>query len=408
MFGFLNRLRGPETRSAEIDLGALYQSVFAFGGGSYSWAQSPAILVASLSVLDNAGALVNESRRLGRTSPLLIAYRAIIEAGLLTGAAEAPEFADSVPEAVGEAVAALWIDAHNVDRERDLLDRLVLDGEFLELDDGTIVPPDGFEPILAGPKWNREVVGYKIGTGSRARTAGLRYVGDRPMGASRALPWIAPALPPAAGLLNARIGAAHALGTMAKIASVIANASPDRITASAGVRSGLVGQAGTAEPERQPIHSANIGSVPYLRIGEEVKRIQAGPDEVSRKYEGQLEKDVSSALNMPLSELLSDYSSGSFSNLRMAWADALAEKTRRRRWWHRHYRLPLYLETLSDAFAAGRLPRMNMGTMAALKKPSWPGPKPIPPEPLKQAQTLALLTDKGILDPDDARDQLET
>ena len=382
--------------------------MFAFGGGSYSWAQSPAILVASLSVLDNAGALVNESRRLGRTSPLLIAYRAIIEAGLLTGAAEAPEFADSVPEAVGEAVAALWIDAHNVDRERDLLDRLVLDGEFLELDDGTIVPPDGFEPILAGPKWNREVVGYKIGTGSRARTAGLRYIGDRPMGASRALPWIAPALPSAAGLLNARTGAAHALGAMAKIASVVSNASPDRITASAGVRSGLVDQAGTAEPERQPIHSANIGSVPYLRIGEEVKRIQAGPDEVSRKYEGQLEKDVSSALNMPLSELLSDYSSGSFSNLRMAWADALAEKTRRRRWWHRHYRLPLYLETLSDAFAAGRLPRMNMGTMAALKKPSWPGPKPIPPEPLKQAQTLALLTDKGILDPDDAREQLET
>ena len=408
MFGFLDRLRGIEPRSAEIDLGALYQSVFAFGGGSYSWAQSPAILVASLSVQDNAGALLTESRRLGRTSPLLIAYRAIIESGVLTGAAEEPEFADTVPEAVAEAVAALWIDAHDCDRERDLLDRLVLDGEFLELDDGTVIPPDGFEPIMAGPKWNREVVGYKIGTGSRARAAGLRYVGDRPMGASRALPWIAPALPPAAGLLNARIGAAHALGTMARIASVIANASPDRITASAGARSGLVDQAGTAEPERAPIYSSGVGSVPYLRIGEEVKRIQTGPDETSRKYESQLEKDVSSALNMPLSELLSDYSSGSFSNLRMAWADALAEKTRRRRWWHRHYRLPLYLEILSDAFAAGRLPRMNMGTMAALKKPSWPGPKPIPPEPLKQAQTLALLTDKGILDPDDAREQLET
>ena len=120
--------------------------------------------------------------------------------------------------------------------------------------------------------------------------------------------------PQSAGLLNARIGAAHALGTMARIASVIANASPDRITASAGVRSGLVNQAGTAEPERAPIHSAGVGSVPYLRIGEEVKRIQTGPDETSRKYEGQLEKDVSSALNMPLSELLSDYSSGSFSN----------------------------------------------------------------------------------------------
>ena len=408
MFGFLNRLRGLEKRSAEIDLGSLYQSVFAFGGGGYSFAQSPAILASSLSVLDNAGALLTESRRLGRTSPLLVAYRAIIESGVLTGVAEKPEFADTVPEAVAEAVADLWTDVHDCDRERHLLDRLVLDGEFLELDDRTIIPPDGFEPIIAGPKWNREVVGYKIGTGSRARMAGLRYIGDRPMGASRALPWIASALPAAAGLLNARIGAAHALGTMARIASVISNAHPDRVTASAGVRSGLVEQAGTAEAERAPIYSSGVGSVPYLRMGEEVKRIQTGPDETARKYESQLEKDVSSALNMPLSELLSDYSSGSFSNLRMAWADALAEKTRRRRWWHRHYRLGLYLETLSDAFAAGRLPRMNMGTMAALKKPSWPGPKPIPPEPLKQAQTLGLLVDKDIIDPADAREQLET
>ena len=153
---------------------------------------------------------------------------------------------------------------------------------------------------MAGPKWNREVVGYKIGTGSRARAAGLRYVGDRPMGASRALPWIAPALPSAAGLLNTRVGAAHALGTMARIASVIANASPDRITASAGVRSGLVDQAGTAEPERAPIYSSGVGSVPYLKPGEQVARIQTGPDETARKYESQLEKDVSSALNMPL------------------------------------------------------------------------------------------------------------
>ena len=161
MFGFLNRLRGTETRSSEIDVGSLYASFFQFGGGSYSWAQSPAILVSSLSVLDNSGAILTQSRRLGRTSPLLIAYRAIIETGLLTGAAEAPELPDTVPEAVAEAVADLWIDAHDCDRERDLLDRLVTDGEFLELDDGTIVPPDGFEPIMAGPKWNREVVGYQ-------------------------------------------------------------------------------------------------------------------------------------------------------------------------------------------------------------------------------------------------------
>ena len=408
MFGFLNRRRGIETRSAQLDLGALYASVFQLGGGAYAFAQSPAILVSSLAVLDNAGALLNESRRLGRTSPLLIAYRHVIESGVLTGEPEGPEFPDTVPEAVAAAVAEMWIDMHDCDRERDLLDRLITDGEFLELADGTIVPPDGFTPIQAGPKWNRVVVGYKIGTSARARMAGLRYVGDRPMGAARALPWVAPALPAASGLLNARTGAGTALGVMSKIASVISNASPDRITASAGVRSGLVDGGAAAEPAGQPIHSAAIGSVPYLKPGEEIKRIQTGPDEAARKYESQLEKDVSSALNMPLSELLSDYSSGSFSNLRMAWADALAEKTRRRRWFVRHYRLPLYLETLSDAFAAGRLPRMNMGTMAALKKPSWPGPKPIPPEPLKQAQTLALLTDKGILDPADAREQLET
>ena len=408
MFGFFNRLRGIETRSDQLDVGAVYAAAFQFSGGAYGWQQSPAILVSSLGVLDNSGALLTESRRLGRQSPLLLAYRAIIESGVLTGEAEAPEFGDAVPEAVAKAAATLWIDAHDVDRERDLLDRLVLDGEFLELDDATIVPPDAFMPVMAGPKWNREVAGYKIGTASRARHAGLRYVGDRPMGASRALPWVAPALPPAAGLLNARTGAAHAIGVMAKIASVISNASPDRVTASAGVRSGLVDQVGTAEAERRPIHSAAIGSVPYMRIGEEVKRIQTGPDETARKYESQLEKDVSSALNMPLSELLSDYSTGSFSNLRMAWQDAEREIARRRRWWHRHYRLPLYLEILSDAFAAGRLPRMNMAVMAEIKRPAWRGPKRLPPQPEKEAQSLALLAREGIITAADARDQLET
>ena len=407
MFGLFPRRKPSETRAAEVDVGALYASFFQFGSGAYSWQQSPAILVSSLSVLDNQGALITESRRLGRTSPLLIAYRAVIESGLLTGEAEAPVFDDTVPEAVAEAVADLWIDAHDCDLERDLLDRLVLDGEFLILDDGTIIPPDGFTPITAGPKWMQEVVGYRIGSASRARMAGLRYVGDRPMGAARALPWIAPALPSAAGLLNARTGAAHAIGTMAKVAAVIANASPDRITASAGARSGLVDQAGPTEPARQPISAVGVGSVPYLRPGEEVKRIQSGPDEAARKYESQLEKDVSSALNLPLSELLSDYSSGSFSNLRMAWVDAQRELTRRRRWWHRHYRLPLYLEILSDAFAAGHLPRMNVQTMAALKKPAWRGPKRQPPQPEKEAQSLALLAREGIITAEDARDQLE-
>ena len=407
MFGFLNRFRGLETRSAEIDVSALYAGFFQFGGGAYNWQQSPAILVSSLSVQDNQGALLNESRRLGRTSPLLIAYRHVIESGVLTGEPEAPEFSDSVPEGVAEAVAGMWMDLHDVDRERSLLDRLVLDGEFLILDDGTIVPPDGFQPLTAGPKWMQSVTGFKVGTASRPRMSGLRYVGDRPMGAARALPWIAPALPPAAGLLNARTGAAHAIGTMAKVAAVVANASPDRITASAGARSGLVDQAGPTEPARQPISAVGVGSVPFLRPGEEVKRIAAGPDEAARKYEGQLERDVSSALNMPLSELLSDYSTGSFSNLRMAWQDAEREIARRRRWWHRQYRLPMYLEALSNAFAAGHLPRMNMNVMAELKRPAWRGPKRQPPQPEKEAQSLALLAREGIITAADARDQLE-
>ena len=407
MFGIFNRAGKAETRSAEVDIGALYASFFQFGSGSYSWQQSPAILVSALSVLDNAGALLTESRRLGRTSPLLIAYRRVIEVGCLTGEAEAPEFAENVPENVAAAAAEMWVAAHDCDAERDLLDRLVLDGEFLILDDATIVPPDGFEPVTAGPKWNRVVVGYKLGTAARARMAGLRYVGDRPMGAARALPWVAAALPSAAGLLNARTGAGHALGTMAKVAAVIANASPDRITAGAGHRSGIVGQAGTDEPRREPIHALGVGSVPYLRPGEAVDRIQAGPDETSRKYEGQLERDIGAALNLPLSELLSDYSTGSFSNLRMAWQDAERELARRRRWWHRNYRLPLYLDVLSDAFAGGRLPRMSMAVMAALKRPAWRGPKRQPPQPEKEIASLALLADKGIITPAAARDELE-
>ena len=131
-----------------------------------------------------------------------------------------------------------------------------------------------------------------------------------------------------------------------------------------------------------------------------------GASKPARKYESQLEKDVSSALNLPLSELLSDYSSGSFSNLRMAWVDAQRELTRRRRWWYRHYRLPLYLEILSDAFAAGRLPRMSMQTMAALKKPAWRGPKRQPPQPEKEAQSLVALTDAGIVSLADAQKEL--
>ena len=177
---------------------------------------------------------------------------------------------------------------------------------------------------------------------------------------------------------------------------MISNTSPDRLTAAAGARSGLVDQAGPNEPERRPIHNVGVGSVPFLARR---RRGQAHPGRTRmkrpRKYEGQLERDVSSALNMPLSELLSDYSSGSFSNLRMAWQDAEREIARRRRWWHRHYRLPAYLDALSTAFAEGRLPRMNMAVMAEIKRPAWSGPKRQPPQPEKEAQSVALLARRG-------------
>ena len=412
MIGRIRNLFGTESRSSEIDVGALYAAAFQFGSGSYSWARSPALLVSSLSLPDAAGdstgVLLTESRRLSRSSPLLIAYRSVIECGILTGSPEAPEFSEDVPENVATAVADLWLDAHDCDTERDLLDRVVVDGEFLILDGGQIVTADGFTPATSGPAWNQEVTGYVIGRASRPRNSGLRYIGDRPMGAARALPWTAPALPSAAGLLNARTGAGHAIGTMAKIAAVVSAASTDRITATPGARSGLVETDATgADTDRRPIHALGVGSVPYLRNNESVDRIEAGPDETARKYESQLERDVASALNMPLSELLSDYSSGSFSNLRMAWADAEQEKARRRSWWHRRYRLPQYLDLVSTAFAAGRLPRMSQAVMAAIKRPAWRGPKRQPPQPEKEAAVLATLVEKGILDAAAAREKLE-
>ena len=115
MFGLFNRMRGTESRSAEIDVGALYQSFFQLGSGAYSWQQSPAILVSSLSIQDNQGALLNESRRLGRTSPLLIAYRHVIEAGLLTGEPEAPEFSDTVSRGRRQGrIRTMWVDMHDM------------------------------------------------------------------------------------------------------------------------------------------------------------------------------------------------------------------------------------------------------------------------------------------------------
>ena len=294
------------------------------------------------------------------------------------------------------------------DRERELLLRIIVDGELIILDDGTTVPADGYEPQVAGPDWMQRVTGYKIGRSSTARSEGLFYLGDRREGDARAVPWIGPALPFAAALLNIRIAAGHGLGALAKLAAVVQNTSPDRIAAAPAGRSGVI-----ATPDRdnaagtEPLTSAGIGSVPYLRANEAIGRIAAGPDAQAMAYEGQLEKDAAAALNLPLNELVSDYSSGSFSNLRMAWQDAAREYARRRLWWHRNFRLPGWREMLTMGFADGALPRMSRDTLAMLRTPTWPGPKREPPQPEAEAKALKMLVDAGIIDTAAAAAKLE-
>lgn len=403
------RAAEPELRAGIIDVGALYTSLHQFGTAGFNWSVSPAILAASLSVSDNGSSIITESRRLARVSPLLGAYLRCMEGGVLTGEPERPEFAEGVPERVAMAAADLWEAAHDVERERDLLHKVMVDGELLILDGGQVVPADGYEPLLNGPDWCKTVTAYKIGKASTGRAAGVFYLGDRRMGDARAAPWIGRALPFASALLTIRVSAGHGLAALAKIAAVIANTSPDRITAGAGARTGVVSD-GTADNAagRTPITSTGVGSVPYLRPGEAVARIAAGPDEQSRKYEAELQAECAAGLNIPLHELVSDYSSGSFSNLRMAWQDAEREYARRRLWWHRHYRLPVWRAVLADAFADGVLPRMRVEDMAALRRPTWAGPKREAPQPEKQAQALGVLVDKGIIDAAAAAAQLES
>ena len=340
MFGLFRKR--TEDRSASVDVGALYAQFFAFGASAYNWQVSPAVLASTLSVPDGMGALLTESRRLSRVEPRLIAYKLCMTGAVLTGDPERPTFPEGVHERVAQAAATLWMQRSDPDRERELLLRVIVDGELLILDDGQVVPADGFEPVMAGPDWAREVVGYRIGK-SPAGRSGVVTEGDRD------------------------------------------------------------NTAGTG-----PITSTGVGSVPYLRNGEQVARIAAGPDAQAQNYESVLERDEAAALNLPLSELVSDYSSGSFSNLRMAWQDADREYSRRRKWWHRHYRLPIWRELLSMAFADGRLPRMNRDTMAMLRNPTWAGPKREPPQPEKEASALKALVDAGILTAAQAASKLET
>ena len=317
---------------------------------------------------------------------------------ILTGEPETPAFPDGVPGNAAAAAAALWMRTCDPDRERELLLRIIVDGEALILADGTTVPADGYEPQLAGPEWMQRVTGYKIGRSSTARSEGLFYLGDRREGDPRAVPWIGPSLPFTAALLNIRIAAGHGLGAMAKITAIIENTSPDRIAATAAGRSGVI-----ATPDRgnaadaEPLTSTGVGSVPYLRMHEKIGRIAAGPDAQAMVYESVFEKDAAAALNLPLNELVSDYSSGSFSNLRMAWQDAAREYARRRKWWYRSYRVPMWREMLTMGFADGALPRMSRDTLAMLRTPTWPGPKREPPQPEAEAKALKLLVDAGIL-----------
>ena len=122
MFGLFNRKESVESRSSQIDIGALYSQFFQFGASAYSWQTSPAVLASSLSVPDGAGALLTESRRLSKISPILSSYIRCMVGGILVGQPERPIFADDVPENVAMAAADLWQRRHNdIEVERDLL-----------------------------------------------------------------------------------------------------------------------------------------------------------------------------------------------------------------------------------------------------------------------------------------------
>ena len=406
MFGLFKRAAPVESRSADIDVGSVYASIFGFQGGSYAFTINPAVLAGSLASPGNSDTLTVEGRRLARVSPLLGAYCRCMKRGIICAEPEAPAFSDVVPERTAAAAAELWLRHHDIDVERDRLARIVTDGEFLLVGDDPadldLIPADGFTPVETGPEWRKVVTGFKVGQGNTVRRESdtLLYVGDRLEGEPRAWPWIAPALPYAAALTSIRISAAHGLSALAKIAAVIENASPDRQSALPSGRSGVITDDGRTRPGdgEQIITSLGVGSVPYLKFHEAIKRVQAGPDESARKYEHELELDVAAALNIPLMELRGDYSAGgSFSNLRMSWQDAQAEYADRRSWWHRNYRIPLWRRILDAAWMSGSLPRMSRDVLAALRMPTWKGPQPQTPAPEKEAMTAKMLVEAGII-----------
>ena len=402
LFGL--RIGRTENRSVDLDVGRVYASFYQFGSSQYGWQVSPAVLAGNIAQ-DGEQSLIEHSRRLSRQSPILRSYKRCMVGGILTGDPERPCFDDDVPEALAKAVGDLWLSVHDCDLERDALHRLIVDGDLLLLDDGTLVPADQFTATETGPTWNRTVTGFKIGKGARSRHSGLLYVGDREPGSTRAAPWQSGAVWPCAALVNIRVAAGHGLGALAKMAAVIEAATADRITASAGVRSGLQETGVDNGTGAMNLNTIGVGSIPFLRAGEKITRPGAGPDKQSMDYEGILETEASTALNLPLSELKSDYSTGSFSNLRMAWVDADREYERRRKWWHRHFRRPILTAHLTDWIADGKLQGVSPAVMAMLKRATWAGPRREPPQPEKQFMAVAALTKAG-LTVDDANDQL--
>ena len=403
MLGWIKR-KVYETRASLVDVGAIYSAFWAGGGASYSWQVSPAVLSGSVGFSDNVGALLAYSRRLARQSGILRAYGRCMTTGLLTGEPEPPTFSDRVSDELAATVADLWREIHPVDMERELLRRLIVEGDVLLMPDGEPIPADGFEAVTAGPEWNKKVTGFMVGKGTRVRNKGVWYIGDVEPGQTRAAPWQAGALPSAAALVNARVGAGHAIGTTARWSTLLtADATRQAAALDAGMRRGVQGADDDGENQRQDLKTTGVGSVVFLRPGESTARPASGPDTVAQAYESILEVECATALNLPLSELKSDYSSGSYSNLRMAWQDACREYAARRTWFHRAYRLPLYLEALSGWLADGRV-RATPEVMAALKMPTWAGPYREPPQPEKELMAAAALARAGL--PDEAKEHL--
>ena len=396
MFGWIRERL--ERRASTIDVGAVLQTFFFSRGSTYSWlSASPATLAGSVGFEDGEQSLVTHSRRLCRISPLLRSYESCMVSGVLTGEPEAPAFGDAVPEATAKAAADLWLMVHEgiMDLERDVLCRLIEDGDVLLLEGRELVPADQFEAVTTGPEWAPRVEAWRIGKAQNGRRAGVVYIGDRKPGAVRAAPWVAGALPAAAGLVNARVSGAHAIGSLARLAMLLKADTTRQAAVMHGVRSGVQSGEDTPDVNRQELTSAGVGAVPLLRPGESTARATAGPDETAQAYEHVLEMEVGAALHLPLSELRSDYSTGSYSNLRMAWQDAEREYQRRRRWFHRAFRLPFYLDALTG-WIAGDLTGVTPPIMAALKRPVWPGPRREPPQPEKELMAVAALARAGM------------